>query len=127
MTHLPRVTRVLLHDTYFSAILSGEKPVDGRINKPPYDTLNIGDLIHFVGTQTVTMEAYFEITGRTFYKSFREMLEKEGIARCLPGVASVDDGVAIYHAFPKYEENEKQFGVVAFGIKQSSYKETENQ
>lgn len=109
-------TEVLLNDTYFPFILSGEKSVDARINKPSYETIEAGSLIKFVGSLTKNLEAYCRVTKRNHYKTFREMLEAEGLSSCLPGIATVEEGVKIYLSFPGYEAQEKSVGVVAFQI-----------
>lgn len=111
-----KVPEVLLYDGYFAPIMNGEKSVDARINKTPYDTLNAGDIIKFVGTQTRSLEAYCRIQGRREYKTFEEMLNSVGLSKCLPGIASVQEGVKTYLSFPNYAVNEKQYGVVAFDV-----------
>lgn len=107
---------VLLYDGYFQPILMGEKSVDARINKAPYDIIRIGSIIKFVGTQTKSLEAYCRVEDRREYKTFEAMLNAEGLSKCLPGVATVQEGVKTYFGFPNYETNEKTFGVVAFQI-----------
>ncbi len=109
-------SEVLLHDSYFPAILSGAKSIDARVNKPPYDTLDVGSIIKFVGTQTKSLEAYCYINRCQKYKTFQEMLTAEGLSKCLPTITSIEEGVKIYFNFPNYEANEKIYGVVAFQI-----------
>jgi ASC-1-like (ASCH) protein len=49
------------------------------------------------------------------YASFRDMLEAETLARVLPGVASLDDGVAVYRRFYPATA-EKEHGVLAITL-----------
>jgi ASC-1-like (ASCH) protein len=49
------------------------------------------------------------------YSTFAEMLRSEGLEKCLPGIFSIEDGVAIYRQFYSKEE-EAQFGVLAFKV-----------
>ena len=44
------------------------------------------------------------------------MLQTLGVTRALPGVTSIEEGVAIYHKFPNYEKKAEKHGVVAFEL-----------
>ncbi|HUD00913.1 MAG TPA: hypothetical protein VMR37_01165, partial [Rhabdochlamydiaceae bacterium] len=57
-----------------------------------------------------------KITFLRTFPTFREMLKKEGLENCLPGMADLEEGVAVYHHFPRYREREKELGVLAIGI-----------
>ena len=50
------------------------------------------------------------------FDAFELMLEECGLGACLPGVASMPDGVAIYRQFPGFHSQEVAHGVVAFDI-----------
>jgi hypothetical protein len=49
------------------------------------------------------------------YTSFSEMLKVEGLAKVLPGVESIEEGVQVYRNFYS-EEKERMNGVVAIRV-----------
>ncbi len=100
---------------YFQAIASGAKTVEGRLKKPELAALQPGDLIEFISEDDRTMRA--EVVYNKEYRSFREMLLQEGIARCLPGLSNLEEGIQIYHSFPGYKAKEKELGVLGIGIR----------
>lgn len=100
---------------YLTNISNGTKRVEGRVNKPKFQALRADDRIIFQDPNAT----YTVITSITFihhYPSFQAMLEQEGLHTCLPNIASVAEGVALYHSFPRYREDEQTFGVIAIGL-----------
>lgn len=50
------------------------------------------------------------------YNSVKEMIESEGLNRVLPEVGSIEEGIALYHNLPGYEERIKTNGIHAIGL-----------
>ena len=92
-----------------AAIRSGRKTVEGRVMRGATLEISVGDAIVF-GTATTT------VTKITHHNSFRELLLHHGLERVLPGVATIDRGVAVYHGFHGYRDAAAEHGVVAFDI-----------
>lgn len=85
-------------------ILKGRKTVEGR-----FAELQRGDILVIAGRR-------FRVSSIARYDGFKAYLTQEGLARTLPGVTSVAEGVAIYRRFYA-EEAERQHGVLAIRIK----------
>lgn len=100
-----------VQEPYLSFILNGQKTVEGRLNKGKFKDLKIGDIL-LIGPD----EKRFLIEGITLYKSFREMIEKEGIENVIPDKDNIDEAEAVYCKFYT-KEQEKEFGVMAIKIK----------
>lgn len=98
---------------YFSLIKSGKKCVEGRLSKPKFSSLSIGDILIFKNSQNIHETIATRVKFINRYSSFKEMLQKEGLEKCLPGCSSLEEGIAIYHSFPNYENGEKSYGVLA--------------
>lgn len=110
---------LILHvqEKYLAAIEAGLKLVEGRLGKEKYLSLRPGDRLRFVSEiNRIPSKLICEVMGVAYYPSFREMLEKEGLAVVLPGEASVDAGVGIYRQFYS-EAEENLYGVAAIFIK----------
>lgn len=100
-----------VEEPYLSFILNGQKTIEGRLNKGKFKDLQIGDIL-IIGPE----ENKFIVNSLTLYKSFREMLEKEGIENIIPNKNTLDEAESVYHSFYT-KEQEEEFGVVAIGIK----------
>jgi ASC-1-like (ASCH) protein len=100
---------------YFDAIVDGIKTVEGRINTPKFKTLKPLDYITFIepdSNETIICQ----VTGLGYYPDFMSMLQTEGLCAMLPGVISVEQGVALYESFPSYQEKVKEFGALAIRL-----------
>lgn len=95
---------------------TGKKTVEGRLKKPELKVLKVGDKIRFQDNSHSKSFVDVKIISLNAYPTFREMLQKEGLHRCLPDLNSLEEGVDIYHSFPSYREKEKLLGVLAIGI-----------
>ena len=100
-----------VQEPYLSFMLNKQKTVEGRLNKGKFKDLKIGDIL-LIGPD----EKRFLIEGTTLYKSFRGMIEKEGIENVIPYKDNTDDAEAIYYKFYT-KEQEIEFGVMAIKIK----------
>lgn len=106
-----------LHPTYFASVVSGQKTVEGRLNKPPLNTLKPSDVLRFVNREDASLRIDTEVISVRCYPSFEAMLQAEGIHHCLPGITSLQEAIAIYHSFPGYEEGAKSLGVLAIKVR----------
>ena len=113
---MKNVATARLTPIYFDLIAKGIKTVEGRVNKAPLNTLQPGDILKFIDRDSPDRSIDTQVVYVKTYPSFREMLQKEGLELCLPGITSLDEGVAIYHQFPGYEEAEKTLGALAIKI-----------
>jgi len=104
-----------LDEPWFSLMQCGVKTVEGRLNKGGYSILEIGDTIEFTPSESIAKSFTLAIKEIRVYASFQDYLCAEGLGRCLPGVLTVNDGVAIYRKFYS-EADEVKFGVKAFAF-----------
>jgi len=58
----------------------------------------------------------FRIIEKNIYPSFKDMIEKEGIANVMPDKNNIEEATQVYYKFYTREE-EKEFGVVGIKIK----------
>lgn len=100
-----------VQEPYLSFILNEQKTVEGRLNKGKFKDLKIGDVL-LIGPE----EKRFLIERTIVYKTFREMIEKEGIENVIPDKDNIDEAEAVYYKFYT-KEQEKEFGVLAIVIK----------
>lgn len=114
---------------YLDLIRSGDKTVEGRIRAGKWADVIPGDTFNFISTATPQNE--FECSGNEapiiaavrcratsvrHYDCYQDMLEGEGLEKCLPGVTSLEAGVEVYRSIPGYREREREAGVVAVGL-----------
>src|SRR3990167_7356191 len=101
-----------LQQKYFDAIKAGLKTVEGRPNSLKFKDLHPGDQISF--TCIVTNEVIVCcVQAMTVYASFFEMLQEQGLQNMLPGITTMEQGVAVYENFPGYKEKALVIGVLA--------------
>ena len=106
-----------LRRRYIELIKSGEKTTEGRINSGGFRKLNEGDRVIFFDGKEQSVNVLCEIIGIGRYKSFTEMLAKEGFKTMIPDAKSLDEAVSIYNRIPSYPERAKKNGVLALRIK----------
>lgn len=110
--------QVSLSSPYLELIQSGKKTAEGRIYKNKFKEMCIGDYILFIDNHNTNKTVLCVITYLHVYKTFHEMLTKEGLNVMLPCMAkTIEAGVTIYKSFPGFAEQELLHGVVALGIK----------
>ena len=113
-------------EPWFSLLQQGYKTVEGRLARnPKYEqVLEEGSIIvfrhnpsHQLLDKSTQANASFKarVTRVRKYTSFEQYLTREGLGVCLPGVASIKDGVAVYRQFYT-KEDEEAFGVLAIHI-----------
>lgn len=98
-----------LQDRWLESIKSGKKTVEGRLGLGRSAHLKSGDVIIF------NHDAVCKVKSVEKYPTFKDLLEKEGIDKVLPGISSVDEGVKVYREF--YDEpREKEHGAIAIRL-----------
>lgn len=103
-----------IQEPYLSYVLRGQKTVEGRLNKGKFAAINVGDIIEIEPNKE-----RFEVVYKNKYGSFKEMIEKEGVKKVIPDADNIDKAVDVYYKFYT-KEQEKEFGVIAIGIKRKS-------
>ena len=83
---------------------------EGRIDEGAAAAVREGHVLELAGLRCIVDQV-------SRYPDFRMMLDECGLEKTLPGVRSVDAGVAVYHAFPHYAEKAAASGVVAFKLR----------
>ncbi len=104
---------VNLDNLWFDKVVSGAKSVEGRLGTPRWKSVVVGTLwkIHNNDGRTVTVK----VTDIRSYKTIVEYLSQEGLRRTLPGITSLEDGVAVYEKYYTRGEDEV-LGVYAFEL-----------
>ena len=108
-----------LQDVHFNNVVAGLKTVEGRLNKGKFKEMKKGDTLEINGMYET------KILGTVKYRTFREFLEKETLEKSLPGVNSIDAGIAVYRQFYPVEK-EREFGVVAIHLALGNFKKLTN-
>ena len=108
-----RKYNIFVSEPWFGYIKSGEKTIEGRKNKGDFKKMQPGDIVKWICSDDSILT---EITGKRSYKTFKEYLETEGLNKCLPGVETIEAGVAIYHKYYTLED-EAEYGALAIEIK----------
>ena len=103
-----------IQERYLHLIEKGDKKVEARIYKDDVKRLVKGDL---VALTTGSRLLVAEIDGALPCATFMELFNKVGFRNVLPGCKSKKAGVAHYHSFPNYAQDEKKHGVVALVLK----------
>lgn len=127
------VVDINVQEPWFTAIASGRKTVEGRLNRGRFASMAPGTQLSISRAPTsrpsggeapppaadteeqqpAAVAAVVRCVAR--YSSFEEYLTREGLAVTLPGVHTVAEGVAVYRQFYS-EADEVQCGVAAVHI-----------
>lgn len=102
-----------LRDEYLLLIKSGEKTVEGRLNKKNFKEWKPKDTVEFkspINSVTCLIKSIKK------YNSFKEMLINETLNKCLPNTETIADGVELYYSIPGYKEGESKYGVLAIRV-----------
>lgn len=100
---------ITVQEPYASHIINGTKTVEGRLNKGKFAEAQVGDRV------LLNDAVEFVIVEKNQYKTFREMLEQEGVENVIPNVETVDEAVEVYYQFYTSDQ-EKEFGVISLKI-----------
>jgi len=94
-----------LSEPWFSLIQLGLKKCEGRLNKGDFAEIKKGDFIIFQNADFGFPRTFkVRCTSIKKYATFKDYLEKEKLEKCLPGIANIDDGVAVYRKYFKQED-----------------------
>jgi len=100
-----------VQEPYKSFLLNWQKTVEWRLNKGKFAKIEPKDILFFE-----TWEE-FEVLEKNIYKSFFQMMEKEGLQNVLPDKKDIKNWVeTVYYKFYSPELEEK-FGVSAIKLK----------
>ena len=111
------IERLTVQPSYFEAIKTRTKTVEGRTGRPKYRSLRAGDAIifrngetHDVLTKTV---AHVEV-----FPTFRDMLQSNGLRAFFGDIRemTLSQACAVYHSFGNYRAEEAEYGVVAIHL-----------
>lgn len=111
MHQLLKTVNFELHvqEPYFTQLKDGLKTVEGRGAVGDYNRIGSGSLI--LCNKCLVLKVQ-DVHG---YLSFSEMLQAESLAKVLPGIKTIDEGVQVYRRFYT-EEKEKTNGVIAICV-----------
>ena len=104
-------------EPWYTLILLGLKTIEGKKNKGRFKDMKIGEIIKWHNEDFNETRSFFtKIIRKTEYDTFKEMLETEGINKCLPGFKDIDSGLNVYYKYNTKEE-ENEFKVLAIELK----------
>ena len=96
---------------WFELIRDGKKIVEGRLNRSKFASFHTGTTL-VINSSGSDEKVVAVVTRVCKYPTFKAYLSQEGLARTLPGVQSIKEGVAVYRQF--YDKaKEKEHGVLA--------------
>lgn len=99
---------------WFDLLVKGEKPIEGRKKSPKWEKIKIEQNIQITCKETGEIRT-FKVTHINEYDTLEEYLQKEGLYRCLPGITSIEEGIAIYKKWSTQEELDK-YKFLAIGM-----------
>lgn len=105
-------------------ILAGRKTIEGRLGKPKYIKMRVGDVLAIredmyengkIKTSSPD-KVRVAITQLLYFETFEEMLNSLDFHRAIPDASSVRDALQTYHQY--YQSSaEEEYGVVAITFK----------
>jgi ASC-1-like (ASCH) protein len=109
-----------IESTLVEAIRRGEKTIEPRLGKPPFLTIEEGDIL------SVREDLYLDgniidsfsdslqviISQVLYFETLREMLQAVDFTSVVPSAKTVEDALAVYKRLYS-DEDEKEYGVVA--------------
>ncbi len=102
---------------YLEFIKNGSKTVEGRIASATFRNMKVGETIKFFDPKNPKNYVIVEVTHNNRYRTFRDMLQKEGVQNMIPDCNDLDSGVKLYERIPSYAERCKKSGCVGIGVK----------
>jgi ASC-1-like (ASCH) protein len=102
-------------EPYYTFLKNGLKTIEGRLDKGLYAEVAPGDHI-LVHTSTEDEHVEVEVVAVRSYTDFQAMLSTESIAKVLPNIHLVEDGVKLYRQFYS-EAQEQEYGVNAIEVR----------
>ena len=88
-----------LKEPWFSFVKLGYKNVERRLRQGDFANMHKDDIIHFTNDEEPNNPRFVDVVIDSIErcKDFTKFLEGDTLKRCLPGVQSIKDGLAIYH------------------------------
>lgn len=113
-----------IEKTILENILSGAKTIEVRLGKPKFLRIKVGEVVSLREdiwkdgeiVHSTPGKACIQVTQVLFFESFEEMLASINYEETVPMAQSLQDAINTYRKFYT-EEEEKEFGVVAFYFK----------
>ena len=106
---MPKIVEISVDQRYFEHIVSGQKTIEGRINKGKFSDLQIGDCLF------INQSIFKIVKDIKKFESFQQMLCSCGIVNIVPDAENITDAIAIYHQFYTPQQ-ELEFGVLGIFI-----------
>ena len=111
-----------LHERAFNAMKNGRKTVEIRANKNIFceNSVNLIEAGDFIGFTKAGTEEKLKcsVERKTFYRTARELLEKEGAEHALSSTNDIEKGIKSIESIGDYKELIIKNGVFAIKIKE---------
>jgi ASC-1-like (ASCH) protein len=107
-----------IQEKYFNLIKQGKKIYEGRLGNKQSE-ISKGMLIDFINNNTKERLTKKVVLVEQF-PNFEAMLENR-VESFLPGYSSPEEGVAIYHSIPGYQEKVEKFGALAIQLEEPRF------
>lgn len=112
-----------LDSSLIKHVLDGTKTIEGRLGKPKFLRIRVGDQISVREdirinnevTQTITNKLIILITQILYFESFDEMFSSVDFSQAIPSATTKDEAIAAYMQFYTAED-EKEHGVISFSF-----------
>jgi ASC-1-like (ASCH) protein len=121
------VFRLKVSEPEYSAVKSGKKTVEARLDRPPFDKLSAGDPVLVVRsrpagdtTETPGYKFEAEVARVKKYKNITALLKEEGVDKVYPG-KTADQGAKRFAEFVKNPADDPAGAVVAIELKAASH------
>lgn len=105
------------------AILNGNKTIEGRLGKPKYLKIRVGDILSFREdvykdgklTKSISTATTATVTQLLYFESFEEMLNSIDFQATVPEASTINEALLRYKKYYS-EEDEEEYGVVAISF-----------
>ena len=110
-----------IKEEYVDDILFRGKIYEGRLNTEAFDNYLVGNKVRwFSDENNYCREVTTKIVDRKVYESFEQMLRDLGHKNFLPRASCLEEAIKIYHSFPDYAAEEKNYGAIAFKLEKEN-------
>ena len=102
-----------VQEPWFGFIKSGQKNIEGRLNKGSFQELKKGDIVHWKNGDNIVKT---KIVSVHHHLDFEKMLKAHSLYNVLPGVKTYKEGIKVYREFFSAADV-KKYGVLAIKVK----------
>ena len=102
-----------VQEPWFGYIKSGEKKIEGRLNKGSFQELKKDDIVHWKNGNDIIKTKIISVH---HHQDFEKMLKAHRLCNVLPGVKTYQEGVKVYEKFFS-STDVKKYGVLAIKVK----------